>query len=466
LATVLGAAFLGVLDFFIANVSIPAIKSSLHASNAQVQFMIAGYGLTYAVFLITGGRLGDIFGRKWMFMLGVGAFTFASALCGFAPTAEFLLAARIFQGFTGAVMFPQVLSIIQVSFPLEERTKAFGIFGMVMGTGSFSGNVLGGFLVEADLFGLGWRPIFLVNLPIGILALLCSLPLIQESRSSKAQRLDLGGVALASLGLFLLVFPLALGREAGWPPWTFACLGASVPALIGFVLYERRLSVRRGSPLVELDLFRNRVFRTGLLTTLAFYGGLSAFFLSFTLFLQEGLGFTPVRAGLTFAPFAVGFLLASSLAVKLSRRLGRAVIQLGAVMMTSALTTVIVLALVRGPFLSSLELVPVLLVYGTGQGFVMPTLLGTVLSGVSSEDAGSASGVLTTTQQVALAMGVAIIDSVYFAILGPEPSPQGFVNALGTALFFNIGLLLATITLVFILPRHGKSSPVALPLEL
>jgi EmrB/QacA subfamily drug resistance transporter len=466
LAIVLGAAFLGVLDFFIVNVSIPAIKSSLHASNAQIQLMIAGYGLIYAVFLITGGRLGDIYGRKRVFLLGVAGFTLASALCGFAPSPEFLLGARIFQGLSGAMMFPQVLSIIQVTFPPEERIKAFGIFGMVLGTGSFSGNVLGGLLIQADLFGLSWRPIFLVNVPIGILALVLAIPTIQESRSARAQRLDLGGVALATLGLFLLVFPLVLGREQGWPPWSFLCLVASIPVLAGFVLYERHVSESGGSPLLELGLFRNRVFVIGLLTTLVFYGGLSAFFLSFTLFLQEGLGFSPILAGLTFAPFAVGFLLASSLAVKLSARLGRGVIQLGASLMAVALTTVILIAHLQGAALGSLDLVPVLFLYGTGQGFVMPTLLSTVLSGVSRDDAGSASGVLTTTQQVALAMGVAVIDSVYFAILGAQPSPQDFVNALATALLFNIGLLLTTITLVFRLPRSIKASRQAVPLEL
>src|SRR5262249_20897110 len=202
------ASFLAVLDFFIVNVSIPVIQGSLHASFAQVQLMIAGYGLAYAVLLITGGRLGDIFGRKRLFVLGVSGFTLASALCGLAPSPEALIAARVFQGVTAALMFPQVLSILQVSFPAHERHLAFGIFGMVMGTASFSGNVLGGLLLQADLFGWGWRPIFLVNLPLGLAALLAAGPLVRESRSPTARRLDLGGVGIVSLGLFLLVYPL------------------------------------------------------------------------------------------------------------------------------------------------------------------------------------------------------------------------------------------------------------------
>jgi EmrB/QacA subfamily drug resistance transporter len=452
LAVVLMASFLGALDFFIVNVSIPSIKARLGASFAEIQLMIAGYGLVYAVFLITGGRLGDIFGRKRMFLVGVAGFTLASALCGLAPSPAFLIAARVVQGLTGALMFPQVLSIIQVSFPPEERVRAFAIFGMAMGTASFSGNVLGGLLVEADLFGLGWRPIFLVNLPLGVLALLAGYKLIRESRSERAVRLDVGGVGIATVGLFLLVFPLVQGREAGWPAWAFGCLAASLPVLAVFLWYERRVSARGGSPLLELALFRNRAFTAGLATTLAFYGGLSAFFLSFTLFLQEGLKFTPLKAGLTFAPFALGFLTSSTLAVKLAARLGRRIIQLGAAVMATALAAAIGIALGLGAGVTSLHLLPVLFVYGAGQGLVMPTLVSTVLGGVPTSDAGSASGVLTTVQQVALALGVAAIGSVYFAVLGSQPGPADFSRAVGTALVFNIVLLLATCGLVFLLP--------------
>jgi EmrB/QacA subfamily drug resistance transporter len=465
LTVVMTASFLGVLDFFIVNVSIPAIQSSLHASDAEVQLMIACYGLVYAVLLITGGRLGDILGRKRMFLLGVAGFTLASALCGLAPTPTFLIAARLIQGFTGAMMFPQVLSIIQVSFPPAERVRAFSIFGMVMGTASFSGNVLGGLLVEADFFGLGWRPIFLVNLPVGLLALAAGGSLIHESRSPRAQRLDFGGVGISSVGLFLLVFPLVQGREAGWPLWAFVCLAASVPVLTVFLWYERRVSAAGGSPLVELALFRNRAFAAGLGTVLAFYGGLSAFFLSLTLFVQKGLHLSPLLTGLTFAPFAVGFLIASGLAVKLVARLGRGTIQLGAALMALALTALIVVTLGFGAWVGSSHVLPVLLVYGgvlfvygAGQGLVMPTLTSTVLAGVPSHDAGSASGVLTTVQQVALALGVAAIGSVFFALLGGQPRPEEFGQAVATALLFNIGLLLATCGLVFLLPGRPKAS--------
>jgi EmrB/QacA subfamily drug resistance transporter len=463
LAVILLASFLGALDFFIVNVSIPAIQGGLGATFAQIQLMVACYGLTYAVCLITGGRLGDLYGRKRMFLLGVLGFTGASTLCGLAPTPDLLIAARILQGVTGAVMFPQVLSIIQVSFPARERVQAFGIFGAMMGVASFSGNVLGGLLVEADLFGLGWRPIFLVNLPVGIFAFLAARALVRESRSAHARRLDLVGVAIASLGLFLLIHPLVQGREMGWPVWAFACLAASVPVLAVFLAWERRLSARGGSPLVELTLFRDRVFVTGLATTMVFYGGLSAFFLSFTVFLQDGLGLTPVQTGLTFAPFAIGFLVSSSLAIKVMPRLGRHTIQLGAGLMALSLLAVIVLTQGQES-LPALGVVPLLLVYGAGQGFVMPTLLSTVLGGTPHHAAGSASGVLSTVQQVALAVGVAAIGSVFFAALGQPPKPAQFVSAIGTALLWNLGLLAATFALVFLLPRR-VAGEAAVPLE-
>ena len=279
LVVVLTASFLGVLDFFIVNVSIPAIKDGLQATNAAVELMIASYGLAYAVLLITGGRLGDILGRKRMFMVGVAGFTVASACCGLATTPAVLIASRVFQGMTAALLFPQGLSIIQVSFPAHERALAFGAMGMVSGAAMFSGNILGGLLIDANLLGLGWRPIFLVNVPVGALALLAAWPLLRESRSPKASRLDLGGVALGSLGLFLLVYPIAEGRDAGWPGWAFVvCLALSALTLAVFLWYERRVSAAGGSPLVEMGLFRDRLFVDGLLTTLIFYGGLSAFF--------------------------------------------------------------------------------------------------------------------------------------------------------------------------------------------
>ncbi len=228
LAVILGALFLAVLDFLIVNIALPAIQTDLNASSAQLQLVVAGYGLAYAVSLITGGRLGDIYGRRRVFLCGVAAFTFASLLCGLAPTAPFLIAARVLQGGTAALMVPQIFSIIQVSFPPHERARAFAILGIVIGIASFLGNVLGGYLVSANIANLTWRPVFFVNLPVGLLSLLLTPRFVPESKAPHARNLDLIGVAMISLGLFLFIFPLAEGREAGWPLWAWLSVGTSL----------------------------------------------------------------------------------------------------------------------------------------------------------------------------------------------------------------------------------------------
>ncbi len=263
------------------------------------------------------------------------------------------------------------------------------------------------------------------------------------------------------MGLVLLIYPLAEGREAGWPMWAFISLAAAPAALVAFVLYERRVTARGGTPLVELGLFRDRVFVYGLLTTVAYYGGLSAFFLAFTLFLQKGLALEPLETGLTFAPFAVGFLIASNRTVPVLRRLGRWTMQLGVALMGLGLVAVISLTAVQGMTVPALSLAAVLMLYGTGQGFAMPTLLTTVLSGVPRAAAGSASGVLSTVQQVAMAVGVAVIGSVFFAVLGWPPQPAGYVRAISVSLCLNLGLLAVAFGLVFFLPRwpDGAAAP-------
>jgi EmrB/QacA subfamily drug resistance transporter len=450
---ILAAAFLVALDFFVVNVSIPSIRANLHATFAEIQLVIASYGLTYSVLLISGGRLGDIYGRKRMFMCGVTAFITASMLCGLAPSPVFLIAARVMQGISAAMLFPQVLAIIQVTFPQNERAKAFGLFGTVIGTSSFSGNVLGGLLVSANLFNLSWRPIFLINLPVGVLTVIAAAKLVKESRSPKARRLDLGGVAILTLALTLLLYPLIQGREAGWPMWAFVSLAAFLPMMFVFVQYEKRLTAGGGSPLVELDLFHDRAFVIGLFSGMCFFGGTAAFFLISTVFLQNGLGYSPREAGLTFAWFAVAFLGSSLASVRIQPKLGSRIINLGAAMMITGLTSLLLLTAWREGSLRGLELAPVLLIYGTGQGFVMPTLISTILINIKGHDAGSASGVLSTVQQASFATGVAVIGTVFFSALGTGPSTAAFIHALRVALSVNICLLMVTFTLILQIPR-------------
>ena len=455
LCIILIAPFLSVLDFFIVNISIPSIQSGLHATFAEVQLVIAGYGLTYAVFLVTGGRLGDIYGRKRMFMLGMGGFTLASALCGFAHSTNMLIVSRLLQGLMAALMVPQTLAIVQVSFPQKERSLAFGSFGASLGLASIAGQLLGGLLISANLFGLTWRPVFLVNLPVGIIALFLAWPILKESRSPKCLRLDPGGVAIISVALFLLVYPLVEGREAGWPVWTYLSVAASFVMLVGFVFYERWKERHDHSPLVALSLFRDRAFVIGLGIILLFFGGLASFFLTLTVFLQTGLNFTPLAAGLAFAPFAMGFFAASTASVKLQPKLKSRILNLGAGLMITGLLWLIHAVRVDGVALHGSNLILVLLVYGIGQGFVTAPLFNIILSGIGGEDAGSASGILSTMQQIASAIGVAVIGSIFFGLLeeGGSPGAQSYVGAFATTLLYNVGLLAATFLLVLFLPR-------------
>jgi EmrB/QacA subfamily drug resistance transporter len=453
LAAILSASFLGPLDFFVVNIAIPSIQETIGATDSQIQLVIACYAMTYAVLLVTGGRMGDIFGRKRMFMIGMVGFTLASALCGLAPTPLALILGRTLQGTMGAMMMPQVLSIVHVSMPPHERRLAFGIYGVVVGLGALAGNIIGGEIINADLFGLSWRPLFLINLPIGMVALLGAYHWVRESRSPRAPKLDPGGVALATITLFLFVFPFVEGREAGWPAWAFISLAASLPLLALFIWYERRVHDRGGAPLVELMLFRDRTFVVGLCSTYVFYMGLPMFALVSTVYLQKGLEFSARDTGRIYVPFALSFLLASYSAVGLSTRLGSRVINLGIGMMMVGLTGLIVLIAKNLIGAHPLALVPVMIVYGWGQGYVLPTLVRTVLSNTSHGDVGSASGLFTTVQNVACAVGVAVIGSFWYALLGPNPTREQFPWPSILALLINLGLLGSSFILVFFLPH-------------
>lgn len=418
LGVVLSAAFMILIDISIVNVAIPSIQRDLGATNAEIQFVIAGYQLAYALLLITGGRLGDIYGRKRLFCLGMGGFVAASAACGLAPNASVLVASRVVQGLMAALMYPQVLSVIQVNFPPRERGAAFGVFGAVLGIASITGPLLGGLLIGDDVSGGTWRRIFLVNVPIGVVSLVAAVLLLHESRAPQAKRLDVPGVLIVSTGLFLLTYPLVEGREAGWPLWAYAMLVACLPVLAGFVLFER-WKVQRGdtSPLVELSLFRLRSFSVGVLVTIVFLAGVPAFFLVFSLTLQIGLGFSPLHAGLLTSPFAVGSALGSALSHRLAQRLGKTVLEMGATILAVGMAGLLAMALALGTTLHGPEVTPLLLMCGFGLGCVVAPLITVILSTVPPRDAGSASGIITTAQQIGGAIGVAVIGVIFFGAL-------------------------------------------------
>jgi EmrB/QacA subfamily drug resistance transporter len=423
LVILLLAAFMNLLDVSIVNIAIPSIQRNLHASYADVQWALAGYTLAYALVLITGGRLGDMFGRKRLFLIGVAGFTVFSALCGAAQGPGMLIACRVAQGAMGAIMVPQVLAVIQVIFPPRERIKALAGFGVTAGLGTVSGPLLGGLLIQHNLFGLDWRPIFLINLPVGIVALAASAVLVRESRAPRRPKLDPAGVILVSAALLLLLYPLVQGRQLGWPTWSFVSMAAAAPVLAAFVAYEWFKGRRDGSPLVPMGLFRDRGFGAGMAIAVVFFLGIASFGLVLTLFLQLGLDFTPLHAGLTFLPFSAGVLASSGAAARLAPRFGRGVIMTGALIMAGGVAAVIAAINHYGAAVSTWELTPGLLLAGLGLGTVIAPLAEVVLAQVPRQDAGSASGVFNTGLQVGNSIGIAVIGVIFFGLLGTQSAP-------------------------------------------
>ncbi|KAF1049879.1 MAG: Multidrug resistance protein Stp [Xylophilus sp.] len=312
--------FVTIFDLFVVNVAIPDIQARLGAGLAQVGFIVAGYELAFGMLLITGGRLGDRFGRRRLFVAGMGAFTLASALCGLAPDTAALIGARVLQGLAAALLFPQVYASIRVHFDGDDGRRAFGLLGMALGLAAIAGQVLGGWLVHADLFGWGWRTIFLVNVPVGLCAMAAAARWVPESRTPRRPGLDGAGVALVSAGLALLLVALIEGPGRGWPAWSLAALGAAAVLLAAFVRQQERQRAAGREPLVDMRLFGQRRFALGAMLVLLVYSTSSSFFLCFALLVQSGFGRDPFAAGGLFAPCSVGFIAASLAAPRLTAR--------------------------------------------------------------------------------------------------------------------------------------------------
>ncbi|RVU16051.1 MFS transporter [Streptomyces antnestii] len=416
LLVLLVAAFMDMLDGTIANVASPAIQKGIGGGYSVIQWVLVGYQLSFALLLILGGRLGDIYGRKKMFLLGVAGFTLASLGAGAAHEPWQLVASRMIQGAFAGIMVPQILAIIHVTFSAKERAGAFAMYGGVAGIAAAVGMGAGGPLAEWDLFGLGWRLIFLINIPVGILGLIYAPRVLRESKAPHALKLDVRGVVLATAGLLLLIFPLLQGRELGWPLWGFVSMVASVPVLAAFILWQKRKTALDGSPLMELALFRIRSFTSGLGVNLAFYIGIGMFNIGWTVYMQVGLGWSPMRAGLTSLSFCIGAFLTSSAAmIALVPKFGRKVLQAGAVVTVAGALSFLWAAGHYGSEISSWHLVVPMLLVGLGFGLIAAPLPQIVISEVPQKDAGSASGIVHTNAQLGFAIGGALVSVVFFA---------------------------------------------------
>ncbi|MGW1070151.1 MFS transporter [Streptomyces aureus] len=417
LFVILAAEVMDLLDAVVTNIAGPSMRADLGGGASTLQWLAAAYTLSMAVGLVTGGRLGDIHGRRTMFLVGAAGFTLGSLLCAVSVSPGMLIGARVVQGLFGAVMLPQGLGMIKEMFPPKESQKAFGMFGPVMGLSAVCGPILAGWLVDADYFGTGWRMIFLINLPLGAAAILGAVRYLPRGRSETKPRLDIPGMILVSLAALLIIFPLVQGREYDWPVWTFVMMGASVVVFVGFALYESRRSRDGRDPLVVPSLFRKRGFSGGMILGLVFFSTMQGFMLVFNLYTQIGLGYSPLKAGLVMVPWSGGMIVGFGVAQGVVK-FGRTVLQAGAVVMALGVFGVWLTLDQVGSGVGPWQLLPSLLVTGIGMGLLMAPFFDIVLASVEQHETGSASGTMTAVQQLGGAFGVAILGTMFFGLLG------------------------------------------------
>jgi len=441
LVIVLVGVLLPMVDFFIVNVALPTIDKNLQASQSMLELVVSGYASAYALLLILGGRLGDSLGRKRLFLLGMAAFTITSLACGLAPTALFLVVSRAAQGASAALMVPQVLATIQAATTGERRARALGRYGATGGIAAVLGQLLGGILVSANLGGTGWRPIFLVNVPIGLVGLVLARRYVPDSRAAVAARIDVPGTVLLGVTVLSVLIPLTEGQALRWPAWAIGLLAASPLALGAFAAIELRAERAGRSPLVPPSLLRYASMRSGLVLALPFFAGFGAFMFCYALLVQQGLHDSALVAGAGLAPMAAAFLLASLSTSRLLAAFGARVLAAGAAAQGIGLVILGLTVLAGWPHVSVLALAPGMVVAGFGQGLVMSPLFGLALSEVPPAVAGAGGGVLTTTQQTALALGVATLGTLFLALARDGVGMRdGFLVVVAVQIVIAIGL--------------------------
>lgn len=453
LAVLLAGGFLPPLDFFIVNVALSSIQQSLGASPAELQLVISGYASGYGVFLITGGRLGDLYGRKRCFLGGMALFSLASLGCGLAPSPGILIAARILQGSAAALLQPQVLGSIRALFP-EERAlaRAMSAYGTMMGMAAAIGQFSGGALITWNPAGLGWRAVFLLTLPVCAATLVLGWKVVPETGGGGKTRLDLGGAALISLTLAAIVVPLSIGREQGWPIWVFVSL-ACVPLLLaGFLRYEAVLGRAGGMPLVDLNLLRIASFRRGVLVSALFFFT-TCFYLLFGLYQQEGRGVAPLQTGLAIVPYGIGLFIGPLISAPLVRLRSK----LLAIGMSIQVFFYVVVGFLVAVGTGGVLLSGAVFLAGLGQGIAFPRLFATVLGDVPADKGGVAAGIANSAMQIGAAISVATVGSLFFIVLGTGTGERAYAHAFAIAQWTaTAGLFLAM--LIAIPPRRRKTA--------
>jgi EmrB/QacA subfamily drug resistance transporter len=447
---VLAAAVIDLLDATIVNVAGPSIHRDLGGGASTLQWLSASYTLAFAVLLVAGARLGDIFGRRRLFLIGSAGFTLFSAASAGAPTIGVLIVFRALQGAFGALMIPQGLGLMKQAFDDEaEMNKALGFFGPATGVPLILAPILAGALIDANLWGIGWRLVFLINVPIGGLALAFAIRSLPRGATHPGVKLDIGGVWLIGLALVAIIYPLIQGRTDGWPAWCFVMLAAGAVLLVAFLLYERR---RKSDPLIEPTLLTNRTYLSGIALSLAFFGAFGGLLLCISLYGQLGEGWSPIHAGLTLMPMVVGMILGMFGSNALVGRLGRHLVHIG-ILLIAVGAAVLALVLTGTRSASTWDLVPGLFVIGIGVGASIGQLFQFVISSVSMDEVGSASGVFEAVQQLSSALGVAVLGTIFFSAFGHHLAP----DALQITAWACLAPLAVAFLLVFRLPMHARA---------
>jgi MFS family permease len=448
------------MDFFITNVALPSINASLHASPSELELVIAGYGVAYAALLVLGGRLGDRYGRHHVFLGALIGFVVASAVCGFAPTVGVLIAARIVQGATAALLIPQVLATFHHTLQHQRKARALALYGATSGIAAVVGQLVGGLLVSADIAGTSWRPIFLVNVPIGLVVLLVAARIVPKTRSNHPVGIDLPGTVLFAATLTALLVPLTEGHSLGWPWWTWALIAiAVVLGAVTFVVEQR--AERRGEiPLLPPSLLRLPSMSRGLAMVFAFSIGFGAFMFVFALTVQDGLHADALHGGLAILPMAVLFFLGSVFAPRLIGRFGRAALSVGAVIQLAGLASLVVVFVQGWPHVSLWAMAVPLALAGAGQSMLFAGLFRSVLADVPTHLGGVGSGVLITLQQSGLALGVATLGTVYLS-----QAAHNTAHAFATVEFAQMGIIAVLAIGAAALPRFTKAAAGTPPLE-
>lgn len=460
LAVLMAGAFMSLLDTTIVNVALQSIRDSLDASTATLEWIISGYALAFGLTLIPSGRIGDRYGHKWVFILGLSLFTVASVACGLAQDSLQLIIARVVQGAAGGIFFPAVTALIRIMFTGRAIGKAFGVLGAVLGLSAALGPIVGGLIIQLVGEEAGWRLVFGVNLPIGVIAVIAAVILLPRERPKRsAATVDTVGLLLLTGGLVAILVPLIEGQTLGWPVWTYLCLVSGIALLVAFAFWERRQARLDRNPIVPPHLFSHRAFTGGVILATVYFAAFTSIFFVITIFWQAGLGAGALEAGLVSLPFAVGTIVGASSSDRLARRLGRGVLALGVGLVAVGLVAIWLLLLIQGRDITNWVLLVPLLIAGVGSGFFIAPNTQFIVATVERAEAGAASGVLGTAQRIGSAIGIAIIGSVFFGSLSVQDSTR---EALGTAFADSATIAIAVsalfsvaaFLLVFALPKR------------